>query len=357
MDKTEARRTSVEPHIAAFDVFCGVGGMAYGLRRAGIKIAGGLDVQDSCRYAFEHNCSAPFLHKDIRNTTFSEIAPFFKEAEFKILAGCAPCQPFSSMANARRGRGQVKQWAMLPEFLRLIREGRPHVVLMENVPRLRTTEVFIEFVEQLKKNGFSVTVEVVACADYGVPQTRRRLLLLASKLGSIHLPDKMTSNPTVRKSIEVLPSLNAGGQDIRDPLHRCSALSPLNLQRIQASHPGGTWSTWPSRLRPQCYHKPSGNSFRSVYGRMDWDALAPTLTTQFYRYGTGRFGHPEQDRAISLREGALLQTFPLEFRFVQPGTLGSFAQVGAHIGNAVPPQLALTLGRQIIKHIAGRDEL
>ena len=341
----------VDNRIAAFDVFCGVGGLAFGLRSAGINVVGGLDIDETCSFAFNHNCFAPFFHRDAADTSFNEIAPLFKRAKYRVLVGCAPCQPFSSMSNMSRKKNEEKKWSALPEFLRLIVEGRPHIVFMENVPRLQKQPVFVRFVEQLKKIGFFVSWSVVLCSDYGVPQTRRRLVLLASRLGEIYIPTKTTPAPTVRETIEELPKLRDGEEDLYDPLHRCSALSPMNLRRIRASLPGGTWYSWPKDLRPNCYLKPSGASFRSVYGRMQWDAPSPTLTTQFYRYGTGRYGHPEQDRALSLREGALLQTFPRTFKFVPPNKTCAFTRLGAYIGNAVPPQLARVFGQEIIRHI------
>ncbi|MDE0094278.1 MAG: DNA cytosine methyltransferase [Gammaproteobacteria bacterium] len=338
-------------HISAFDVFCGVGGLAYGLRSAGINIVGGLDIDKTCEFAFEHNCSAPFFHTDVAETTFGDIASLFERAKYRILVGCAPCQPFSAMSNSSRKEVEQMKWSALPEFSRLISEGQPHVVFMENVPRLQRHEVFTQFLNQLKSNDYKVTMNVVNCSDYGVPQTRRRLVLLASKLGKINIPTKVSFIPTVRETIEGLPQLRNGEHDPSDPLHQCSKLSTLNLRRIRASTPGGSWNIWPTNLRPECYLRPSGKSFHNVYGRMKWDTLSPTLTTQFFRYGTGRFGHPEQDRALSLREGALLQTFPYTFKFVHSAETCTFTRVGAHIGNAVPPQLALIFGREIIKHI------
>ena len=191
------------------------------------------------------------------------------------------------------------------------------------------------------------------CAEYGVPQQRRRLVLLASRLGPVTLlhPASCGGRPaTVRQAIGGLPPLEAGAEDPRDPLHRCSALSAANLSRIRASRPGGTWRDWPEELVAVCHTKRTGRTYPSVYGRMSWDAPAPTITTQFYGFGNGRFGHPEQDRAISLREGAILQGFPNDYAFVPRGAAVRRKTIGRLIGNAVPVTLGEVIGRSLMSH-------
>ena len=134
-------------------------------------------------------------------------------------------------------------------------------------------------------------------------------------------------------------------------MHQAASLSPLNLKRIKQSKPGGTWLDWDKKLRCLCHRKKSGKSYGGVYGRMEWNKPGPTITTQFYVYGTGRFGHPEQDRALTLREGALLQTFPKKYKFIAPDRVYSLKKLGIHIGNAVPVRLGVIIGRSIKKHI------
>ena len=150
----------------------------------------------------------------------------------------------------------------------------------------------------------------------------------------------------------MMPQLSAGEIDRRDFLHRASRLSAVNLDRIRFSTPGGTWRDWPEQLVTDCHKQPSGKGYASVYGRMTWDEPAPTMTTQFYGFGNGRFGHPEQDRAISLREGAILQSFPPCYKFVEPGNLVNFKTVGRLIGNAVPVELARAIARAIKRHLS-----
>ena len=197
---------------------------------------------------------------------------------------------------------------------------------------------------------------MVFAPDYGVPQKRKRLLLLASKLGEIKLiPAQFNKDnyPTLRDTIGNLPKLKAGDTDLNDPLHRSRNLSELNMKRIKQSKPGGTWRDWDEELLLEAYKKKSGVSFGSVYGRLEWDKPANTITTQFPGIGNGRFGHPDQDRALSLREGAMLQTFPRDYLFTQLELGGNYpiAQVALQIGNAVPPKLGEVIGNSILKHL------
>ena len=169
----------------------------------------------------------------------------------------------------------------------------------------------------------------------------------------MHPTHKSNCYATVRDVIEDQPFLKAGQTDSKDNLHRCRALTDINLKRIQSSVPGGTWEDWPEELLPNAYRKKSGQTYKSVYGRLAWDKPSSTITTQFIGYGSGRFGHPEQDRALSLREGALLQTFPKRYEFIDPevGDQYSTKAVAVQIGNAVPPRLGEIIGRSIRAHV------
>jgi DNA (cytosine-5)-methyltransferase 1 len=199
-------------------------------------------------------------------------------------------------------------------------------------------------------------VHRVRCADFGVPQTRRRLVVLASLHGKIVLKSGTTATRTVRDAIGGLERIKAGESSKRDRLHRSAELSPINLARIRASKPGGTWRDWNVEIVASCHRKKTGRSFRSVYGRMKWTEPSPTITTQFFKFGTGRFGHPDQDRAISLREGAILQTFPKRYRFARRGDAIAFEKLGRLIGNAVPVKLGEAIGRSIRAHLEKVDE-
>ena len=178
-------------------------------------------------------------------------------------------------------------------------------------------------------------------------------MLLASQLGDITLipPTHDRNRVTIEQVIRGLPELAAGEIDGNDELHRSARLSDKNLERIRASRPGGTWLDWPENLRCECHKKASGKTYSSVYGRLSWDQIGPTITTQFYAYGTGRHGHPEQDRGLSLREGALLQTFPVDYDFIDPDVPFCFRDVARHIGNAVPVRLGEVIGESIRNHL------
>ena len=229
---------------------------------------------------------------------------------------------------------------------------------MENVPQLMDKPIYNKFKRELADTGYKVSDGVISCAHFEVPQSRCRLLMLASLSGCIELPKPDPRKfKTVRQTIGHLAPLEHGQSSKTDPLHVCSRLEPINLKRIRASKPGGTWRDWPAELLPDCYKKPSGSSYGSVYGRMQWDKPAPTLTTQFHCYGTGRYAHPQQDRALSLREGANLQTFPGQYRFVEPGEKVSFSRIGRRIGNAVPPSLAYAIGKAITGHLKKRTRI
>lgn len=333
------------------DLFCGVGGLTYGLKQAGLDVVAGYDIDDSCKYPYEHNNATRFIHQNIEDVSALEIKRLLRGYDVKILAGCAPCQPFSRHQKDKKDRCKHKDWKLLYQFARLVREVHPHIVSMENVPELAQEKVFEDFVKTLEEEKYHVIFKVVNAADYGVPQRRKRLLLLASRRKRINFIEPTHQIfVTVRDAIGELPPVVAGQGNNNDPLHIASALSKKNIERIQHSQPGGTWRDWPKNLILECHKKKTGKSYSSVYGRMCWDDVAPTITTQFTGYGTGRFGHPEQDRALTLREGAILQTFPPDYQFFENGQEVVIKNVARQIGNAVPPRLGEIIGKSIIEY-------
>lgn len=342
--------------IAVIDLFCGVGGLTKGLELAGLNVVAGIDYEINCKYAYEENNSAEFINKDITELTPKELLLLYpNDTDIHILAGCAPCQPFSKYTHRYRKDGYTdEKWRLLYSFGRLVKETTPEIVAMENVPELEKTSVFRDYINDLKSVGYQIAHEVVYCPDYGVPQQRKRLLLLASLLGEINIPSKTHSKEnyvTVRDAIGDLPPLIAGSTDPQDIMHTATALSEINLKRIKQSKPGGTWRDWTEDLLLPCHKKKSGKTYPSVYGRMEWDEPSPTITTQFYGYGNGRFGHPEQNRAISMREGAILQSFPRSYKFINSTEILNKRQLGIQIGNAVPVCLGEAIGREIMNHI------
>jgi DNA (cytosine-5)-methyltransferase 1 len=339
--------------VKAIDLFCGAGGLTRGLEAAGINVVTGVDIDPACEYPFTANNRASFLLKSVDDIAAKDFTDVLDDAPFRLLAGCAPCQPFSTYSQGKTSP-EDKRWNLLSQFARLVKEVQPDLVTMENVPLLEKQAVFAEFVASLKEDGFSVFHKVVDCADYGVPQHRQRLVLLASKHGPIEMiaPAKRSKvHKTVRDAIEGLPPLKAGSMCPADPLHQSSVLSPLNLKRIRASKAGGTWRDWDRDLVAKCHKKKTGKTYPGVYGRMSWDEPSPTMTTQFFGFGNGRFGHPHQNRAISLREGAILQSFPRNYKFVAKGKPVYIKTIGRLIGNAVPVKLGKAIGKSIIRHI------
>ncbi len=339
--------------IRGVDLFCGVGGLTCGLEASGIDIALGIDLDPACEYPYTANNDASFLLQSVENVTSKEIREAFGDARYRLLAGCAPCQPFSTYTQGKSNPTD-SQWNLLEHFSRLVRATAPHLVTMENVPRLAREDVFKNFVSALEDEEFDVFYDVVPCADFGVPQRRRRLVLLASRLGPIQLVAPTIGkegHATVRRAIGDMPALEAGQSCPADPLHRASELSPINLERIRASNPGGTWRDWDETLRAKCHQEATGKTYASVYGRMSWDDLAPTVTTQYYGFGNGRFGHPDQDRAISVREGAVLQSFPKTYKFVREGEPIHNKTIGRLVGNAVPVELSKAIGMSLAAHV------
>lgn len=355
--RNELKRILVEHKLVGFsavDVFCGAGAVTHGLIQAGIPVNAGIDNDDSCKYPYEKNNKTRFIKKDVRRLPGTFVKRLYPAKDIKILVGCAPCQPFSNFTHKNKNREKDEKWSLLYAFSNIVRKVKPHVVSIENVTNIKYYEVFKDFKETLESLKYHVFCESVYCPDYGIPQNRRRLVLLASRLGKIELIPR-THEPskyrTVRKTIGKLELLKDGETSKKDPLHRAFKLSSLNKKRIEQSKPGGTWLDWDEELRAPCHRKESGRSYTSVYSRMEWDKPSPTITTQFFAFGTGRFGHPEQDRALSLREGAMLQTFPKNYDFLNPKEKLSMKQTGIHIGNAVPVKLGVIIGMSIVEHI------
>ena len=338
--------------ISCVDLFCGAGGLTHGFVLEGLPVVAGIDLDPACCFPYEANNQAKFIERDISKVTTAELKALFGDASLTILAGCAPCQPFSTYAQRYELDGKDGKWGLLYQFARLAEGTRPDVITMENVPTVAKHEVFHDFVDTLERLGYNVWFDVVDCSRYGVPQMRRRMVLLASRHGKITMIDPTHEKPvTVRQAIGRLRPLSAGEAAPRDRLHVTATLSEKNLKRIKVSKPGGTWRDWPADLVADCHRAKSGRTYAGVYGRMEWNEPAPTMTTQCYGFGNGRFGHPQQDRAISLREAAILQSFPRDYAFVPKGGNVSFTALGRLIGNAVPVDLGRAIARSIKNHL------
>ena len=353
---TRARTERPEDDVVCVDLFCGAGGLTHGLLSAGVKVRAGVDFDEGCRHPYEANHAGISFHRaDVAELKASTVTEWFGTAKVRVLAGCAPCQPFSTYALRYQKIDKAEddqRWSLLNHFGRLVTELLPDIVTMENVPTVTKHSVFTNFKRTLERLGYDVWVNVIDCAEYGLPQRRNRTVLLASLHGAIKLREPIASEErTVEDVIKTMPVLRHGGTDKSDRLHTASRLSELNYERIQHSKPGGTWRDWPEKLVAKCHTKRTGSRYPAVYGRMKYDEPAPTLTTQFYGFGNGRFGHPTQARGLSLREGAILQGFPKDYSFLPDDRPIPFKAIGRMIGNAVPVDLGRVIGQSIIEHV------
>jgi DNA (cytosine-5)-methyltransferase 1 len=342
--------------ISCIDLFCGLGGLTHGLTKGGVRVVAGVDIDPQCRFPYEQNNKmSKFIEQDVRKLKGDDLKYVWTRGSHTLLAGCAPCQSFSTYSRRGRELRTDTKWDLVASFGRLVDEVQPDLVTMENVPQLLHHKVFSKFLRCLA--DYHVWFEPIQCAHYRVPQRRKRLVLLASRIGPIALPPPLVKEDdfvTVRRAISHLPQLAAGESDPRDKLHSACRLSDLNLRRIRVSTPGGTWRDWHPSLVANCHKKATGDTYPSVYGRMEWDGPAPTITTQSFGYGNGRFGHPEQDRAITLREAAILQTFPDTYQFLREGEPVRFNVLGRLIGNAVPVRLGEIVAQTLIQHVRRR---
>ncbi len=337
--------------VTAFDFFCGAGGLTRGLLDAGINVVAGFDFDADCRRSYEYNNPhARFITKNIRELSIGELIKHCKRTPFSemLFAGCAPCQPFSPQIKNGECRHEA---TLLADFGRLIEEALPGEVLMENVPgiaRVKGNSTFKRFLRVLKQNDYCYIYGILDAKRFGVPQNRRRLVLIALRHGQPTLPRAKYGRDalpfrTVRQAISHFPPIRAGQshQDIAN--HVAASITKVNLERLRRTpHNGGDRRSWPKHLRLEC-HAGDYEGHTDVYGRMAWDAPAPTLTGRCHSLSNGRYGHPTQDRAISLREAAALQSFPDGYVF-----FGSNKHIAQQIGNAVPVRLAETLGRHIV---------
>ena len=341
-----------------FDFFCGCGGTSSGLQSAGMDIAFGLDSDPDAACTFSENFpAARFALTDIQTYRTDALEGLVNRwSDHPLLfSACAPCQPFSQQRRGDLSNEDVRLNIVL-HVLRFVKRYRPEFLFVENVPGLKRRSigrnVFDPLTSALNELGYSIDCGIVRSQDYGIPQRRSRFVLLASRIFRSNFPPKThgpgTRNPmfaTVKDWIWEFPPIAAGETHPTVANHRAAKLSALNLQRIQATPPGGSWTDWPVDLVPDC-HKSDFVGYTDVYGRLKWDAPAPAMTTRCISYSNGRFGHPEQHRAISVREAASLQTFPLDFIFT--GNLNSQAR---QIGNAVPTILAQTFGEHTSRRL------
>lgn len=339
------------------DFFSGCGGVSEGLRQAGYDIVLGVDFDKDASASYQANFpEADFIEADIRKIDILDIVNIVQKSNLKmplLFAACAPCQPFSSQNKFRTEADERK--SLLDETHRFIEALLPEYIVIENVPGMQKVSEnqegpykrFINFLNQL---GYSYISFIAKAENYGVPQRRKRFVLIASRLGSLSIPPAthgkgLKPYATVKDYIYNYPVLNAGSICGNDNIHISAKMNDLNINRIKHTPEGGDRRNWPEHLLNNCHKLYKGHT--DTYGRMRWNSLAPTLTTKCNSYSNGRFGHPDinQNRAISIREASRLQTFPESYKFI--GSIGSMAR---QIGNAVPCELAKQFGLSLKNH-------
>ncbi|WP_228237707.1 DNA cytosine methyltransferase [Allomuricauda sp. M10] len=344
--------------LKAVDFFCGAGGVTCGFQKIGINVLGGLDIDPKFRETYEGNNGTVFLNEDVSKLSLfpqklSELLPIQKDDNNLIFVGCSPCQYYSNLKSDKTKSKDGR--LLLEDFKEFVLYFKPGFVFIENVPGLETKKgsPLSRFKRELKKVGYAFDEKVLNAKYFGVPQNRRRFVLIASRLNQeIKLPlqiRKKENLVTVQDAIgdyNLFPQVEAGYKDASSRQHSVARLSKINLERVRNTpRDGGSRLSWANndKLQLECYKNHDGHY--DVYGRMFWKKPAPTLTTRFIYTSTGRYTHPEQDRGISLREGATLQSFPLNYKF-HSTTQGTIATM---IGNAVPPKLAEAIGQSLIE--------
>lgn len=337
--------------LGVFDFFSGCGGTSKGFQNSGMEPIFALDFDKDAAETFRNNFPGAVVSvSDITRFNPDELEGLISEHDVTLFCGCAPCQPYTRQNTRKPEKEADTRRSLLSHFGALVAKYRPNYIFVENVPGMQNVSgnsMLARFRTQLEALGYFLNTGIVVSQRFGVPQRRRRLVLLGSRHGAIEFPEETHCSrySTVREWISHFPPIKAGETHAQVPNHRASNLSKLNLRRINATPPEGSRADWPVELRLDCHSKKDYTGHTDVYGRMKWDGPATGLTTRCISLSNGRYGHPEQDRAISVREAAALQTFPDNFEF--SGTLNSQAK---QIGNAVPVLLAQAFGTQILSH-------
>ncbi|MBN9489441.1 MAG: DNA cytosine methyltransferase [Alphaproteobacteria bacterium] len=330
----------------AIDLFSGCGGLSLGLKQAGFEIIAAVELDSVAAQTYEANHGLGVVRlKDIQrvsaNGLRSELG--LRPSELELLAGCPPCQGFSTL-RTRNGaqRNRDRRNDLVGEMLRFAKAFLPKAVMMENVPGLLGRKPFIDLCKGLERLGYIVTYGIQDAADHGVPQRRRRLILLAGRGFEIPFARRSTRRATVREAISRIAKAGRSG----DPLHDWPEKRSEKIVRLIKDIPknGGSRLDLPRRRQLECHRKSDG--FRDIYGRMAWDGVSPTITSGCFNPSKGRFLHPTENRAITMREAALLQSFPKSYKFILSAGKEAIALM---IGNALPPEL---IRRQALKIIA-----
>lgn len=345
--------------LKAVDFFCSGGGMSCGMQQAGVEILAGIDFDINCKETYEANIKgAKFIHADVSKLSvenLEEELSLKKNDDELVLIGCSPCQ-FWSIINTDKSKSAESK-NLLVEFSRFVKYFRPGYVVVENVPgvlRRKEESGLNEFIEWLKTNGYEKPhFKVHNVNDFGVPQNRKRFTLIATRLSKEEIkPLELDGKKLFVKDVlgveNGFPKIDAGHKDDTDFHHTVPNISEINKRRLKkVKKDGGNRLGFANdpELQLNCFIG-RDDSFKDTFGRLWWDKPAPTITTKFFSISNGRFVHPEEDRALSIREGATLQSFPLTYRFEGKST----ANIARMIGNAVPPKYATAIGKAIIQN-------
>ena len=349
--------------LMAIDLFAGGGGLTVGLKSAGFNVAAAVEVEPhACATYKANHPKVHLLEKDIKTVTGKDLLEV-SGGSVDLLAGCPPCQGFTSLTAKYDTEDPRNQ--LISEMSRLAHEVRPRSLMMENVPGLahKGRKLYDELKHALQSDGYELTEGVLEVANYGVPQFRRRLVLLAGRGFAIDLPTPTHAEGGAHGRLPWRTVKDAIGETPKPPTlsearrqgpvresdwHIVRDLSPANVKRLKAAQVGKSWTAIPEELRPPCHHG-EYRGFSNVYGRMTWDKPAPTITGGCTTFSKGRFGHPTEDRTISVREAATLQTFPDDYLFDVP----YMEHVCNVIGNALPCDFAAAVSRQCYETLGG----
>jgi len=331
----------------AIDLFAGCGGLTQGLRQAGFSVKAAVELDANAARVYRANhARTKMVERTIREVQGEELVSAIPSGVCHLLAGCPPCQGFSSLRRLNRKRSvRDERNDLVLDFLRLVEEVQPLTVMMENVPGLTDYYLFKRLTRHLVELGYYLDYKVLNVKDFGIPQSRKRLVLMGSRVGEVELSEKPLRPRSVRQAIGSLEPAHTSA----DPCHNVERHhSPEVLERIQLTPTnGGSWRDLPEEMWLAC-HKKKGAGFHDVYGRMKWDDVAPTITGGCLNPSKGRFIHPVADRAITPREASLLQSFPKGYRFLMDISLDQLAR---QIGNALPPKFSQYHGRYLKAHL------
>ncbi len=328
----------------AIDLFSGCGGLTLGLKQAQFNVLAAIEIEDkACRVYAANHPEVLLIDKDIRMVQPFELlhSLSLKPGHLDLLAGCPPCQGFSRirLLNSSKLR-RDKRNVLIDEFARFVAAFQPKFVMMENVPGLAAYHRFQTFVRSLRRSGYHVIVEVLDASAFGVPQRRKRLVLLASRVAAPVFASPSPVVRTVRQAIGGMPQAGTSGDPLHDIPERRAERVRILIEMIPKD--GGSRDNLPVSMQLGCHRRTDG--FHDIYGRMAWDAVAPTITSGCINPSKGRFLHPAENRTITLREAAILQGFPRNYLF--DSSLGKEA-LALMIGNALPPPFITAHAREI----------